>query len=141
MSRCEFIIAVASIQTQIHTLLAQGAAYDIAAREKTPLAKTVRTCQQLLKLEPAFWTFVTHEGIEPTNNAAERALRPAVLWRKNSFGSQSEAGSLFVSRMLTVVTTLRSQNRPVLDYLVDACRAARQELPAPSLLPTDSSTP
>lgn len=141
MSRCEFIIVVASIQTQIHTLLTQGAGYDIAAREKTPLAKTVRTCQQMLKLEPAFWTFVTHEGIEPTNNAAERALRPAVLWRKNSFGSQSEAGSLFVSRMLTVVTTLRSQHRPVLDYLVDACRAARQDLPAPSLLPTDSSTP
>lgn len=65
----------------------------------------------------------------------------AVLWRKNSFGSQSEAGSLFVSRMLTVVTTLRSQNRPVLDYLVDACRAARQGHPAPSLLPVDDCTP
>lgn len=103
-------------------------------------AKTVRTCQQLLKVEPptrlevasrrhagaspALWTFVTADGVEPTNNAAERALRPAVLWRKNSFGSQSEAGSLFVSRMLTVVTTLRAQNRPVLDYLVDACRTA-----------------
>ena len=75
---------------------------------------------------------MTTEGIEPTNNAAERAIRPAMLWRKNSFGSQSQAGSLFVARMLTVVTTLRSQNRPVLDYLVDACRAARQGKPAPS---------
>lgn len=112
-----------------------------APQEKTPLAKTVRTCQQLLKVEAALWTFVMTEGIEPTNNPAERALRPAVLWRKNSFGSQSEAGSLFVSRMLTVVTTLRSQNRPVLDDLVEACRAARQGQSAPSLLPVNTSTP
>jgi transposase len=81
------------------------------------------------------------QEVEPTNNAAERALRPAVLWRKNSFGSQSEAGSLFVSKMLTVVTTLRAQDRRVLDYLVEACRAARQGLPVPSLIPTDSGTP
>ncbi len=92
-------------------------------------------------MEPAFWTFVTTPGIEPTNNAAERVLRPAVLWRKNSFGSQSEAGNLFVSRMLTVVTTLRAQNRSVLEYLVEACRAARQGQPTPSLLPVDSITP
>ncbi|NJO46180.1 MAG: IS66 family transposase, partial [Oscillatoriales cyanobacterium RM2_1_1] len=64
----------------------------------------------------------------------------AVLWRKNSFGSQSQAGSLFVSRMLTVVTTLRSQNRPVLDYLVEACQAFRQGQVAPPLLPVDSNT-
>ena len=101
----------------------------------------MRTCRQLLKLEPALWTFVTNEGIEPTNIAAERALRPAVLWRKNSFGSQSQAGSLFVARMLTVTTTLRAQNRSVLEYLIHACRAARQGKPAPSLLPADSSTP
>ena len=141
LSRDEFIDGVAPIQQQIRTLLEQGASYPIAKEEKTPLAKTVRTCQQLLKVESAFWTFVTTPGIEPTNNAAERALRPAVLWRKNSFGSQSEAGSLFVSRMLTVVTTLRSQNRPVLEYLVEACRAARQGQPAPSLLPAESTTP
>ena len=140
LSRTEFAACVQPIQQQIRQLLSVGASYEIAPHEKTPLAKTVRTCQQLLKVEPAFWTFVTTVGIEPTNNAAERALRPAVLWRKNSFGSQSEAGSLFVSRMLTVVTTLRSQNRPVLDYLVDACRAARQGHPAPSLLPVDDCT-
>jgi transposase len=141
LDRNEFIDVVAPIQQQIHTLLEQGARHVIGKKEKTPLAKTVRTCRQLLKVESAFWTFVTTPGIEPTNNAAERALRPAVLWRKNSFGSQSEAGSVFVSRMLTVVTTLRSQNRPVLDYLVEACRAARQGQPAPSLLPAESTTP
>jgi transposase len=141
LSRAQFATVVVPIQQQIRALLTEGAAYAIGKGEKTPLAKTVRTCQQLLKVEPAFWTFVITAGVEPTNNAAERALRPAVLWRKNSFGSQSEAGSLFVSRMLTVVTTLRAQDRRVLDYLVEACRAARQGLPVPSLIPTDSGTP
>lgn len=90
LSRNEFVSLVAPIRQRVHTLLSEGAGYAIAKDEKTPLAKTVRTCQQFLKVEPALWTFVTTVGIEPTNNAAERALRPAVLWRKNSFGSQSE---------------------------------------------------
>lgn len=132
---------VQPIRDKMHQLLVEGASYDIAPKEKTPLAKTVRTCGQLLKVEPALWTFVTTKGVEPTNNAAERALRPAVLWRKNSFGSQSAQGSLFVSRMLTVVTSLRAQERPVLEYLVQACRAARQGQSAPSLLPTQDCTP
>ena len=105
LCRGGFITIATSMQRQVHTLLEKGAGYDITDAQKTPLAKTVRTCRQLLKVESALWTFVTTEGIEPTNNAAERALRPAVLWRKNSFGSQSQQGSLFVSRMLTVVTT------------------------------------
>jgi len=141
LSRSEFTQVVQPIREQFGQLLREGAGYEIAPKEKTPLAKTVRTCQQLLKVEPALWTFVTIEGIEPTNNAAEQALRPAVLWRKNSFGSQSEAGSLFVSRMLTVTTSLRAQNRSVLEYLVQACRASRQGLPAPSLLPIQDCTP
>lgn len=141
LTRSEFATIVEPIQQQIYTLLLEGSNYPIAQSEKTPLAKTVRTCQRLLTVEPAFWTFATTVGVEPTNNAAERALRPAVLWRKNSFGAQSEAGSLFVSRMLTVVTTLRAQNRSVLEYFVEACRAARQGHPAPSLLPFDSTTP
>jgi len=83
------------------------------------LAKTVRICRQPLKVEPALWLFVTVEGLEPTNNAAERAIRPAVLWRRTSFGSQSQAGSVFVARMLTVVTSLRSQNRNVLEFMTE----------------------
>lgn len=141
LKRSEFAQMVQPIREQFGQLLRDVAGYEIGPQEKTPLAKTVRTCQQLLKIEPALWTFVTTEGIEPTNNAAERALRPAVLWRKNSFGSQSEAGSLFVSRMLTVATSLRAQNRSVLEYLVQACRASRQGLPAPSLLPIQGYTP
>lgn len=135
LSRAQFILEVEPIRQSIHHLLAEAAEYDIAEGQKTPLAKTVGTCRQLLKVETAFWLFVTVEGIEPTNNAAEQAIRPAVLWRKCSYGSQSAEGSLFVGRMLTVVTSLRRQQRSVLEYLTQACYANRQGFPAPSLLP------
>jgi transposase len=65
----------------------------------------------LLAVEPALWTFVRVQGVEPTNNHIERLLRPAVLWRKRSFGSQSEAGCRWVERLLTVVQTRRLQGR------------------------------
>lgn len=97
--------------------------------------QTRKTCQNILKVEQALWTFVDQEGIEPTNNAAERALRRGVIWRRRSFGTQSEAGSRFVERILTVVTTLRQQNRDVLDYLTAACKAHTLGTAAPSLLP------
>jgi transposase len=103
--------------------------------EQSPLAKTLRTCKELLKWEAALWTFVTHPGIEPTNNAAEQALRPAVIWRRLSFGTQSTAGSQFVARMLTVISTLKLQERDVLEFLTQACRASRFGHPMPSLLP------
>lgn len=85
---------------------------------------------------PALWTFVTDENVEPTNNAAERALRRAVLWRKCSFGSQSGKGLRFVERMLTLAETCRQQSVNVLDYLTRAIVANRQNGPAPRLLPT-----
>jgi transposase len=98
--------------------------------------KTTGTCRQILKLRQALWTFVRHEGVEPTNNTAERAIRPGVLWRKGSFGTQSADGSRFVEALMTVVTTLKQQHRHVLDYLTVACQAALCGEPAPSLLPT-----
>jgi len=73
--------------------------------------------------------------VEPTNNTAERAIRPGVQWRKGSFGTQSEAGSRFVESMLTVVTTLKQQKHNVLAYLTAAHEAALRGEPAPSLLP------
>jgi transposase len=73
--------------------------------------------------------------VEPTNNAAERALRPAVLWRKGSLGSDSEAGSRFAERLLTVVASCRQQGRPLLAFLVAAGEAAVRGSPPPSLLP------
>ena len=96
--------------------------------------KTAALCANLLELEPALWTFTRVEDVEPTNNAAERALRPAVLWRRRSFGCHSEAGLRFVERMLTVVQTRRLQGRSVLGYLFEVLLARRKRLPAPSLL-------
>lgn len=135
LSRCDFGELVQEIRSSIKATLQQADNYSIGTREKTPLAKTVRTCRQLLLVESAMWLFVTCEGVEPTNNAAERAIRPAVIWRRTSFGSQTEAGSHFVARMLTVVTTLKSQKRNVLEFITQAVVAARSGTTAPSLLP------
>ena len=77
--------------------------------------KTQRTCTNILKVERSLWTFLRVEGVEPTNNAAERALRRAVLWRRKSFGTQSAEGSRFVGRVLTTVESLRQQGRDVLE--------------------------
>jgi hypothetical protein len=96
--------------------------------------KTKRFCRRRLKVYPALWTFVEVEGVEPTNNHAERMVRPAVLWRKNSFGSHSANGCRFAERILTTVQTLRLQKRPVLDYLRRALIAHRSGTPTPTLL-------
>jgi len=123
----DFQVAMLPLIARVRTLLQEGAAGADA--------KTQGTCRNLLKREAALWTFVWERGVEPTNNCAERPLRRAVLWRRRSFGTQSEAGSQFVERILTSVTTLRQQRREVLDYLTAACAAAICKDPAPSLLP------
>jgi transposase len=87
-----------------------------------------------------FFAFLRHEGVEPTNNVAERALRCAVQWRKISFGSRSAQGEVAVARLLTATRTCRMQNRAPLDYLVTALRSHRSALPVPSLLKTASTT-
>jgi transposase len=97
-------------------------------------AKTSGVCAEILKVESALWTFARVAGVEPTNNAAERALRPAVLWRKGSFGCQSESGCRFVERLLSVTQTLRKRGGRVLDYLTEALNAHRHGLPVPKVL-------
>lgn len=97
--------------------------------------KVEATCRELLEYAPALWTFVRVRGVEPTNNASERALRTAVIMRKTSFGTHSENGSRFIERMLSVVATLRQQNRDVLGYLVETCERALLGRRPRSLLP------
>jgi transposase len=97
--------------------------------------KTAATCRELLTREAALWTFVRVEGIEPTNNASERSLRGAVLWRKVSFGTQSERGSRFVASLLTVLMSCQQQGRNTLRYLTACCRAFYANHPIPSLVP------
>jgi transposase len=103
--------------------------------EQTPWAQTVRTCRQLLQRRQALWTFLETPGIEPTNNAAERALRPSVIHRKVSHGVQSRAGGICRSRLLTVTATLRQQGRDVWSFLEQAWIAHRLGGVMPSLLP------
>ena len=90
----------------------------------------------MAKVEASMWTFVRIEGIEPTNNESEREGRHGVIYRKLSNGTQSERGSRFVERMLTVRGTLRRQGRNVFQFLVDAMTAKLRGIPPPSLLPT-----
>ena len=97
--------------------------------------KAAGLCRELRKWWPALCTFARMEGVEPTNNGAERALRPAVLWRKSSFGCESEAGSRFAERLLTVAATCRQQGRPLLAFLVTAVETALWSSSPPSLLP------
>jgi transposase len=144
LTHADFQSAMPPIQLRVGELLREGA--QVLAHEKTG-----RTCANTrsVKLEVALWTFVRVAGVEPTNNGAERPLRRAVLWRRRSFWTQSAEGSRFVERtlapragrvrVLTVVTTLRQQQRDVLDYLTEACAAANLGDPPPSLLPMPST--
>jgi transposase len=129
LARADFQGLMQPIRAEVGSLLEVGTWLD--HRE------TRRTCQNILKVQQALWTFVDQEGVEPTNNAAERALRRGVIWRRRSYGTQSAHGSLFVERILSTVMTLRQQKRDVLDYLAEACKAATIGIPAPSLLPAE----
>ena len=115
------------IRKEIDALLLRGAF--------SGKAKRIGRCDELHKHRDWLWTFLDFEGVEPTNNASERALRPAVLWRKLSFGTQSAAGSRFVETILTVVETCHFQSCSSFDYLTAALEAHFAGQPAPSLLP------
>ena len=108
----------------------------LAVGSSCEVPQTAGTCRDILKRRQALWTFVQVDGVEPTNNTAERAIRPGVLWRKGSGGTQSAKGSRFAESMLSVVSTLQQQQRHVLAYLAEACDAALRGEAAPSLLPT-----
>jgi len=96
---------------------------------------SVRTrAKRFLKIWEYLFVFLLHEGVEPTNNIAERALRPAVQWRKICFGSKSEKGERFTERILTITRTCRMQGRNPFQYLTDLVTASFGNKPAPPLL-------
>lgn len=123
IDRRTFQLAMKPIRQEIEGLLLRGA-FSGNARLKG-------MCDELYEHREWLWAFVQQDGIEPTNNASERALRHGVIWRKLSFGTQSATGSRFVAHMLTVIETCRQQDRPVFDYLSAAVAAhfARTEYP------------
>ena len=127
LKRSSFRSSMSPLRQEVERLLEAGSRCGVPTTEGT--------CRDILKRREALWTFVQVAGVEPTNNAAERSIRPGVLWRKGSFGTQSAEGSRFVERMLTVVATLKQQQRNVLEYLTAACEAALRSEAAPSLLP------
>src|SRR5262245_28746702 len=122
LQRSTFRSYMSPLRREVERLLEAGS--------RCGVPKTAGTCRDIL-----LWTFVQVERVEPTNNTAERSLRPGVLWRKGSFGTQSTEGSRFVESMMTVVATLKQQQRNVLEYLTAACEAALWGEAAPSLLP------
>jgi transposase len=132
LSRERLVASMKAVRQRVRKSLQAGA--------RCGQKKTRRTCANILKVERSLWTFLRVEGVEPTNNAAERALRRAVLWRRKSFGTQSASGSRFVGRILTVVQSLRQQGRDVLEYLAGVCRDALSGEAHEGLIPTLSPT-
>jgi transposase len=126
ISRKTFLRRMAPLRVQVEAVLAR------AAQAKIKLLSG--SCENILAHREALWTFVDNPEVEPTNNHAERELRKFVLWRKSSFGTQSERGNRFAERIMTVAHTARKQNKPVLAYLTAACQADRLGQPCPSLV-------
>ena len=129
INRKTFQAAMKPIRENIERLLKEGTTCG--------QIKTENSCKFILKDKEALWTFIDIEGIEPTNNFAEQLIRFYVLWRKSSFGTQSERGNLFVERMMTTTTTCKLQKRNRHDYITEAVASHLKNEPAPSLLPTN----
>jgi transposase len=124
ISRRTFARHMQPIRQEVEVLLLRGYFNGV----------TRGVCKELWVHRDHLWSFVAVEGVEPTNNAAERALRHAVIWRKLSFGTQSAAGSRFVERMLTVIETCRRAGRNAFAWLTEAVRAYFRCEAAPPLL-------
>lgn len=103
------------VRRQLELALERAAAADIP--------RLSGSCIDILEHREALWTFVAHDGVEPTNNHAERELRSFVMWRRRSFGSQSERGERFAERLMTVAHTARKQGKAVLDFIVQSVKA------------------
>src|SRR4029077_10297039 len=95
---------------------------------------TAGSCRNILSCGSALWRFLSTDGVEPTNNLAERMIRTIAIWRKTSFGTQSKKGSLYMERIMTVVATCKLQKRNILDYLTSAVKSHIEKSAFPSLL-------
>ena len=126
LTRDELEVWMRPVQRHVEALLERAVAADIP--------RLSGSCADILAHRQALWTFVTHEGVDPTNNHAELELRGAVLWRKRSFGCQSERGLRFVECVMTVVHTARKQGKDVLDFLVRSITAYATGTTSPALI-------
>jgi transposase len=128
LTRGQFLTWMAPVRKQIEAALERAAAANIK--------RVSGSCANILAHRPALWTFVDREDVDPTNNHAEREIRAFILWRKRSFGTQSQRGNVFAERLMTVAHTARKQNRNVLGFLTACCEAQRDDGPTPSLFAT-----
>jgi transposase len=126
ISRAALLRRMGPVRRKVERLLLRGT--------QSSHTDTRGTCRELYEHRPWLWTFLHHEQVEPTNNAGERSLRHAVIWRKLSFGTQSASGSRFVETMLTVIETCRQQRRNVFAFVTHAVKAHLAHQPAPSFL-------
>ena len=125
LGRDVFRAWMAPVRQQFEALLERAVAQDIAGLSGS--------CADILAHRAALWTFVEQDGVEPTNNHAERELRAFVLWRRRSFGTQSERGNRFAERLMTVAHTARKQGKNVLELLTACCVAYVDGEQPPSL--------
>lgn len=126
ITRRGFESLITRLRRDVERLLAEGSCCADSA--------TAATCSELLAYSNNLWMFHYCKNVEPTNNAAERSLRHAVIWRHLSFGTQSAHGSRFVERLLTMLETCRQQKRCPFQFLCKAIKAHQSGLPMPSLL-------
>jgi transposase len=126
LTRDEMLFWMGPVQRAFEQLLERG--------DKANLKSVSGSCRDILAHREALWTFVNHDGVEPTNNHGELELRDFVLWRKRSFGTQSERGERFAERVMTVVRTARKQGKAVLGFLVHSLRACIEKTAPPRLL-------
>jgi transposase len=126
ISRETFLAWMAPVREQIEACLQRAVVAGIDG--------VSGSCADILAHREALWTFLTHAGVDPTNNHGERELRGFVMWRKRCFGSQSDRGNVFAERIMTVSHTARKQNRDVLAFLIESCTAWLAKTAAPSLL-------
>jgi transposase len=127
ISRIQLAEYMRPVQTQVEACLTRMA--------NAQIPEVSGSCTNMLEHKLAMWTFVAEDGVEPTNNHAERELRAFVLWRKRSFGTQSDRGNLFAERLMTVAHTARKQKKNVFEFLTACCRASLDGTAAPSLFP------
>jgi transposase len=115
LDRATYLAWMAPVRAQVEAVLERAAASGID--------RLAGSCANILEHRAALWTFVDTDGVEPTNNHAERELRAFVLWRKRCFGTQSERGNVFAERLMTIAHTARKQKKDVLAFLTDCCQA------------------
>lgn|SRR3990167_2517693 len=124
LRRSQFKKLMIPIKNRVEILLKEGM--------RCGNKKTAGMCKHIFKLKEALWTFVENESVEPTNNLAEQILRRLVIWRKTSFGTQSKRGTLYLERIMTVVSTCKMQKRNVLDFITESIHAHLSGQPHPS---------